>query len=248
MSAALQGKRALVTGGGRGIGAAVAIGLAKAGARVAITARSLDQLEKVAGEIRTAGGEAVPIVCDVADLDAVENMVNDAAGQLKGLDLLVNNAGGAFVRAPIAKSLPNDWRRAIDVNLLGTYACCRAAVPHMIAAGGGKIINVGSGMGHVPRGGNSAYNVAKAGVWMLTRCLALEHWADGIEVNEFVPGPVYTELTSDFFDPTGKVPPPIADSERVKTPEECVPTVLFMATQPPGGPTGQSFSLARRPI
>ena len=178
----------------------------------------------------------------------VESSIGDCVAQLGRLDILVNNAGGAFVRSSIADSQTPDWDRVIQVNLLGTYYCCRAALPHMTAVGGGKIINIGSGMGHTPRAGNSAYNTAKAGVWMLTRCLAMEAWPQGIEVNELVPGPVYTQLTQGFFPEPGTDAPPIADSERVKTPEEVVPLALLLATQPSGGPTGQSFSLARRPI
>src|SRR5947208_772683 len=98
----------------------------------------------------------------------------------------------------------------------------------------------------VERGGNSSYNVAKAGVWMFTRCLAMEVWPHGIDVNEIIPGPVATQLTAGFMPTTG--PPPFAESERVKTPEEVAPLAVFLAAQPRGGPTGQSFSLARRPI
>jgi 3-oxoacyl-[acyl-carrier protein] reductase len=105
---------------------------------------------------------------------------------------------------------------------------------------------MGSGMGHEARGGNSSYSVAKAGVWMLTRTLATEVWQHGIDVNEIVPGPVATHLTSGFLTASG--PPPFSDSERVKTPEEVAPLAVFLATQPKGGPTGQSFSLARRPL
>jgi 3-oxoacyl-[acyl-carrier protein] reductase len=103
-------------------------------------------------------------------------------------------------------------------------------------------------MGHTARAGNAAYNAAKAGLWMFTRCLAMEVWEQGIDVNELIPGPVYTRLTDGFFAPPGGAAPSLADSERVKTPDDCVPLALFLATQPPGGPTGQSFSLARRPL
>ena len=242
----ISGKAALVTGGGRGIGRAAAIALAREGANVCVTARSSDEIEKVAAEIRAQGVSALAVTCDVADDAACEQAVKACAAELGGLDVLINNAGGNFARGPVAESDPADWRLVVESNLLGTYHMARAALPHMMAAGGGKIINVGSGMGHSARANNAAYNAAKAGVWMFTRCLALEVWPHAIDVNEIVPGPVYTKLTEDFFEP-GKAPP-LAESERVKTPEECVPLILFLATHPPGGPTGQSFSLARRPI
>lgn len=196
----------MVTGGGRGIAREIALALAGQGADVCLLARSQDQIEAVAEELRGMGQHGLALACDVADYDADKFIVDDAAHHFGRLDILVNNAGG------------------------------------------GKIINVGSGMGHSARAGNSAYNVSKADLWMLTRCLAMEVWQHGIEVNELVPGPVYTDLTKDVFEPPGGAPPPIAQSERVKPPEDRVPLAMFLATHPPGGPTGQSFSLARRPL
>lgn len=244
----LSGKRILVTGGGRGIGRAIAQAFASEGAAVCVTARRADQLAQVVETIATAGGIAIALPGDVTVPDEVQTVVDAAASQLGGLDILINNAGGGFTRSPLASSSTHDWRATLEVNLLGAYYAARAVIPHLVAAGGGKIINIGSGMGHQARAGNSAYNGAKAGLWMMTRCLALELWEQGIEVNELVPGPVFTDLTADTFPPPGQGAPPLAGSERVKTPEECVPLALFLATQPPGGPTGQSFSLARRPM
>lgn len=136
----------------------------------------------------------------------------------------------------------------MELNLFGTYYVCRAAIPLMAQGGGGKIVNIGSGVGHTVRPGNTSYASSKAALRMFTRSLALEVWKQGIEVNEVIPGPVYTKLTEPFFDPGGKVPPGGIESERVKTPEECVPLILFLAAHPPGGPIGQTFSLARRPL
>ncbi len=243
----LQDQVAVVTGGGRGIGRAVALAFARQGARVAVIARTATQLDEVAQQIQAEGGEALALPCDVTDPEAVRQAMQQVVDRWGRLTLLVNNAGGALVRKKLWETEPELWRTSIEVNLLGTFHCCRWAVPHMIRSGGGKIINVGSGVGHEPRAGNSAYCSAKAGVWMLTRCLALELWEYDIEVNEVVPGPVYTELTAEIFDPTGKTPP-LAPSERVKTPDDCVELFLFLASCPPGGPTGQSFSLARRPL
>ena len=132
------------------------------------------------------------------------------------------------------------------MNLLGPYYACRAAVPRMRQAGGGKIINTGSGVGHAARPGNASYAASKAALWSLTRSLAMEVWKDGIEVNEIIPGPVDTRLAEPLFRLGGAPAATGAESERVKTPEECVPIFLFLASHPPGGPTAQSFSLARR--
>ncbi|MBI4581186.1 MAG: SDR family oxidoreductase [Planctomycetes bacterium] len=241
----LAGKVACVTGGGRGIGRAVALALAGEGADVGVTARTVAEIETVAGEIRARGRRAVAVPCDVRDPQAVARMIDSMVAALGRLDILINNAGGGAERNPVVDSDPDRWVRGIEVNLLGPYFVSRAAIPHLVRAGGGKIINIGSGLGRLPRAGSSCYCSAKAGLWMLTRCLAMEVWKDGIEVNEVAPGPVWTRLTADVFDP---VKPPLAPSERVKQPEECVPIILFLAAHPPGGPTGQSFSLARRPL
>lgn len=248
MGTQLTGKVAIVTGGGRGIGRSIALALAAEGADVCVTARSTEEIEAVAAEIAGLGPRGRALACDVGDPAAVQSMIDQTFAELGHIDILVNNAGGAFVRNPVADSDPSEWKQTLDVNLLGAYYCIRAALPHLIAADDGKVINIGSGMGHTPRAGNSAYNVAKAGLWMLTRCLALEVWEQGVSVNEVIPGPVYTRLTEGYFQPPGQAAPPVAASERVKTPEECVPLVMFLATHPPGGPTGQSFSLARRPL
>jgi 3-oxoacyl-[acyl-carrier protein] reductase len=199
----------------------------------------------VASQVRQLGRTGIAQACDVADRDAVETAVAYAAETLGRIDILVNNAGGGFERTQVASDDPDNWVLTVQVNLLGTYFCSRAVLPIMKKSGGGQIINVGSGMGHQPRAGNSSYNVSKAGVWMFTRCLAMEVWQDNIRVNELIPGPVATGLTADIFNPGQH---PSMSSEWVKLPKEVAPLALFLATQNEHGPTGQSFSLARRPI
>lgn len=242
----LKDQSVVVTGGGRGIGRAIAMAFAREGARVCVTSRTASEIQAVVEEIRSEGQVAVAVVCDVSDQKSVQEMIQSAAEELGPINILVNNAGGGQVRLPIGDEDPELWGKVIEVNLLGTYYCCRAVLPQMRQAGGGKIINIGSGMGHQPRKNNSSYNTAKAGVWMLTRCLAMEVWDDQIAVNELVPGPVHTELTADVFK-AGESHPAF-ESEWVKQPEDVVPMALFLATQPDQGPTGQSFSIARRPI
>lgn len=242
----LAGQVALITGGGRGIGRAIAIAYAEAGARVCVTARTSSEIDQVVSEIKLAGGQAFAVTCDVSDRSSVEAMLERTIGEFGRLDILLNNAGGGLERTLVGEDDPDVWQSVVEINLLGTYFCTRAALPHLKADGGGKIINVGSGMGHQPRAKNTSYNVSKAGVWMLTRCLALELWEDGVAVNELIPGPVYTELTADIF-PKDQAHPGIS-SEWVKAPEDVVPLALMLATQSSKGPTGQSFSLARRPL
>jgi len=242
----LTGQVALITGGGRGIGRAIAAAYADAGAAVCVTARTASEIEQVVAEIQDVGGQAIAVTCDVSDRASVESMIEQTVKQLGQLDILVNNAGGGLERTLVGEDDPDTWQRVVEINLLGTYFCTRAALPYLKAEGGGKIINVGSGMGHQARAKNTSYNVSKAGVWMLTRCLALELWEAGVTVNELIPGPVYTELTADVF-PKDQAHPGIS-SEWVKAPEDVVPLALMLATQSEKGPTGQSFSLARRPL
>ena len=242
----LNGQVALITGGGRGIGRAVAIAYAEAGATVCVTARTSSEIDQVVSEIEQSGGQAFAITCDVSDRSSVEAMIEQTIEKFGRLDILLNNAGGGLERTLVGEDDPDVWQSVVEINLLGTYFCTRAALPHLKADGGGKIINIGSGMGHQPRAKNTSYNVSKAGVWMLTRCLALELWEDGVTVNELIPGPVYTELTADIF-PKDQAHPGIS-SEWVKAPEDVVPLALMLATQSSKGPTGQSFSLARRPL
>jgi len=241
----LSGQSVLVTGGGRGIGRAIAVAAARAGADVCVTARSKEQIEAVAAEIRALGQTGFAAVCDVSDLASVSNMMEAALQTLGRLDILVNNAGGGLERTPVGEDDPAAWKEVIEINLLGTYYCSRQALPHLKVSRG-KIINVGSGMGHQPRATNSSYNVAKAGVWMLTRCLAMQLWEEGIAVNELIPGPVETELTRAVFQ--SDRPHPQMNSEWVKQPEDIVPLAMLMMTQPELGATGQSFSIARRPL
>ena len=242
----LTGKTALVTGGGRGIGREIALALAREGADICLAARTPSQLEAVAAEIRQLGRRAVAAQCDVTELSSVESAVDLAIAQLGRIDLLVNNAGGGEERTVVGDDDPRAWRDVIELNLIGTYYFSRSVLPHLRSSGGGAIINVGSGMGHQPRVGNSSYNAAKAGVWMLTRCMAMELAAEGIAVNELVPGPVATELTAAVFELDS--PHPTIPGEWVKAPKDVTSLALFLATQGAHGPTGQSFSLARRPL
>jgi NAD(P)-dependent dehydrogenase (short-subunit alcohol dehydrogenase family) len=247
----LSGKVAVVTGGGRGIGRAIARALAGAGANVAICARSRDEIDAVATELRGLGRKAVAHTVDVAEWEQVSAFAQRVAGELGKVDVLVNNAGGGVERnTPIAQSDPKMWWRAIEVNLQGTYYVTRAFLERL--NDGAKVVNIGSGMGHeAPRGGNSSYNVAKAGVRMFTQALAVEVWERGIQVNEVLPG-----LVANGLDPESKLAaarksgeaPRFAPSERLKHPDRVADVVLWLATRGEDGPIGQTFSLARRPL
>lgn len=240
----LTGKVAVVTGAGRGIGRAIALAYAQAGAAVCCAARTTEQVAAVVQQIEREGGRGLAVTTDVAQQEAVEALFAQTVTALGGVDIVVINAGVSLDRNGVMESDPNDWRTTIEVNLFGAYYCAKAAIPYLRAQGGGKIIMIGSGMGHRAHAGSSAYACSKAGLWMLTRILAQEVWQDKISVNELVPGPVDTTMTTDPAARQGVAF--TASSEWIKRPDDVAPLALFLATQPEIGPTGQSFSLMRR--
>jgi 3-oxoacyl-[acyl-carrier protein] reductase len=240
----LQDKVAIVTGAGRGIGRAIAVAYASAGASICCAARTLAQIEETAQIIERAGGQALAVQTDVTDLQAVERMVERTVAAFGGLDILVINAGVHSDRGHrVEESIPDKWRDTIETNLFGAYHCARAAIPHLQQRGAGKIITIGSGMGHRGGAGGSAYACSKAGLWMLTRVLAQELAAFKISVNELIPGPVETAMNSNAASRWAADDP---GGEWYKQPEDVASLALFMATQPDVGPTAQSFSLMRR--
>jgi 3-oxoacyl-[acyl-carrier protein] reductase len=240
----LAGKVALVTGAGRGIGKAIALAYAREGAAVCCAARTGAEIQATVRAIEAAGGRGLAESADVTDIADVQRMVEATVDRFGGLDLLVINAGGSGDRRSVEDSRPDAWRAALEVNLLGAYYCARAAIPALKRRGGGKIITVGSGLGHRGMAERSDYACAKAGLWMLTRVLAQELWPHRISVNELIPGPVVTDMASSQAARRQGVFG--IESEWTKTPEEVVPLALFLATQPDIGPTAQSFSLMRR--
>ena len=241
---ALSGHVAIVTGAGRGIGRAIAIAYAQAGAAVCCAARTLQEIAMTVRDIETSGGRAIAVPTDVTQLASVQQMLQTTIETFGGLDILVINAGGDYDRRHVAESYPADWRATLEVNLLGAYYCAHAAIGYLKQRGAGKIITIGSGIGHRGLPGSSAYACSKAGLWMLTRVLAQELWPFNISVNELIPGPVVTTMSApESAQNTGVS---AIQSEWVKTPDDVVPLALFLATQPVKGPTAQSFSLMRR--
>ena len=239
----LREKVAIVTGAGRGIGQAIARAYAREGAAICCAARTQDEIDSTARQIEAAGGRALAIRTDVTRPETVEHMVAIGVEHFGGLDILVLNAGINTAPGPVADSDPEAWRQTLEVNLVGAYHCARAAIPFLKERGGGKIIAIGSGMGHRSQAGSSAYACSKAGLWMLTRTLAEELWEHNISVNELIPGPVETDMSKKSRGPDSVFS---IGSEWIKTPAEVVPLALFLATQPQVGPTSQSFSLMRR--
>jgi 3-oxoacyl-[acyl-carrier protein] reductase len=200
-SDSLQGT-ALVTGGGRGIGADVARELAAAGMRVAVTARTAEQVEAVAAEI---GG--VALVGDVSRREDVERWV----AELGPVDLLVANAGIAAWEERAWELEPEEWWHVLEVNVLGVYLCCRAVIPGMIERGRGRIVITGSGAAYLPGSRNTAYAASKAAVWRFGETLAKQLEPHGIPVFVISPGLVQTEMTRGRFpDDVPWTPPELA--------------------------------------
>jgi 3-oxoacyl-[acyl-carrier protein] reductase len=241
-STPLAGQVTLVTGAGRGIGRAIALAYAGAGAHVVVASRTAAELDALVDEVDAAGGAATAVPTDVTSPDAVEQLFA-RIDEVGGLDLVMLNAGGLPGRGPVADSDVSTWNDTLALNLTAAYLCARAAIPRLRARGGGKIILVGSGVGHRGVPEFSAYACAKAGQWMLTRVLAQELQADAISVNELIPGPVVTEIGTGDFGSAGTT---TFAGEWSKTPDDVVPLALMLATQPNHGPSAQSFSLMRR--
>ena len=241
----LSGKVAVVTGAGRGIGKAIAVGYAAGGAAVCCVARTGSDLARTVADIRRGGGTATYVQADVTDYDSVVHAFSAAVSEFGGVDIVVVNAGGNLDHSrDVESGSPERWTDTVQLNLIGSYHTARAAIPHLKKRGAGKIIVTGSGLGRRGRTGESAYASAKAGLSMFIRVLALELWQHNISVNELIPGPVLTDRVAQNAREPGSV---FQDnSEWVKTPEDVVPLALFLVTQPDKGPTGQTYSLMRR--
>jgi NAD(P)-dependent dehydrogenase (short-subunit alcohol dehydrogenase family) len=229
MSSLLEGRRAIVTGAGNGIGRETAKVCAREGARVGVLDVDADAAGRTVAEI---GKAAIPLVADLTDEGQVEAAVERAVAAWGGLDTVVGCAGVQLAgRDDRADRLSLDvWRRTLDVNLTGTFNCIRAAVPHMLGAGGGRIVNVASVAGILMFKNRAPYNVSKAGIVALTKSVALELAGEGITCNAVAPGVIETPLTRDYFsDP--ELAPKIKENTplgRWGQPEDLVGPVVFL--------------------
>ena len=200
----LQGRVALVTGGGRGIGRNVAIELAGAGMKVAVSARSKGEIEETAAEV---GG--IAIQCDVSDRGQVERMVAETEEKLGPVDLLVANAGMAPDEDKAWEMEPADWWRTFEVNVLGVYLCNRAVIPGMLERGSGRIVNVASGAAYLPVSSETSYSASKAAVHRFSETLA-KQLEGRVPVFSISPGLVRTSMTDEFGDDAPWTPPELA--------------------------------------
>ena len=252
----LEGRRAFVTGGGRGIGRAIALKFAEAGADVAVAARTRAEIDAVAEEIQKTGRRSLAIPCDVGDSKEVDEAVQQTSRELGGVDVLVANAG-ALVHAPLGETTDALWDEMMRVNLNGAFYAFRAAIGGMSERGWGRLIAISSVSGKIGGPNRSAYHAAKHGVLGLVRSVALEAAAAGVTVNAICPGFVETGMVATFREGLAEQTEGGESAEeamnryrdevpmgRFLAPEEIAAMALYLASEEAGGITGQAYTIS----
>ena len=226
----LDGKVAIVTGGGRGIGRAVALALAKNGASVVVSARTTAEIEDVAQEVRELGQKALAAQADVSSETDVSDLVARTLEAFGRMDILVNNAAANLPVRHVKDLTLAEWNRVVEVNLTGPFLCCRAVLPTMMKQHSGKIINVSSIGGRRGAAGRSPYRPTKAALINFTECLAAEVKQYGIDVNCVCPGGTATQMMTDIGRAKGRTD--------LMQPEQIAEVVLFLASLESSAITG----------
>lgn len=241
----LNGKVALITGAGTGIGEAIAKTFAGAGAAVVLTGRRKDMLERVSGEISEAGGRAQIVPGDVTDEGHVRDAVGQAVRAFGKLTTLVNNAGVGAFGSPLHETDEATWQQVLAINLTGVFRVTKAAVPALVEAGGGAIVNVSSIAGQVGIPLSAAYSATKGGLDALTRCLAVDYAPQGIRCNAVSPGLVETPMAASLMnDPERKAQVLAAYLlGRPGLPMEVAKLALFLASDDAAWVTGQIYTI-----
>jgi len=245
----LEGKVALVTGSSRGIGRATALGFAQAGADVVVASRKLEDLEKVASEIRRVGRKALPVAAHVGRMEDIRRLVETAKAEFGRIDILVNNAGTSPAMATVLDAEERLWDAVMNLNLKGLYFLSQAAGRVMKEHGGGKIINVSSMDGYRPEYMVGPYSIAKAAVVMATKSMALELAPYNIRVNAIAPGPVSTRILDSHWFHLPEKEAKAQKGEFAKTvplqhiaePDEIVGAMIYLASDASSFTTGATI-------
>jgi 2-hydroxycyclohexanecarboxyl-CoA dehydrogenase len=245
----LKNKVAIVTGTSRGIGRAVALAFAREGVDLLLVGRSEADLNRVAEEVRSEGRKCLVAVADVSKEDDVKRAVDAAREEFGKIDILVNNAGWDIAK-PFLQSDPELWDKIIAINLRGPLNLHKAVLPHIIAAGGGKVINVASDAGRVGSSGESVYSACKGGLIAFSKTLAREHARDNIRINVVCPGPTDTALLRSFVG-DGEYGQKIYDGlkkaiplKRLGQPDDIAGMIAFLASDDADFMTGQVISIS----
>lgn len=239
----LHGKVALITGASRGIGRAIGLRLAKAGAAVVVSSRKMENVQAVASEIKAAGGKALALQAHVGRPDDVTALVAQAMDTFGRIDVAVNNAATNPHFGPVLTADEGQWDKILDTNVKGVFRVCKAVVPHMQSQGGGKVINMTSVAGLRPAPGMGVYSVSKAAIIALTQVLAVELGHANIQVNAIAPGVIKTRFSQLLWQ-TPRIADPILDSlplGRFGEPEDVVGLALYLASPASDYVTGTVF-------
>jgi 2-deoxy-D-gluconate 3-dehydrogenase len=239
----LTGRTALVTGASRGIGRAVAVGLAAAGADVVLSARDEALLAEVAAEVEALGRRAVVLPADVTDADACAKLAADAIGAVGHLDVLVNNAGGSSYMGPFVDLRFRGWEKTMRLNVDSIVHLSQAVGRHMLERGSGSVVNVASVAGLTATPALAAYGASKAAVISLTKTLAMEWGSSGVRVNALCPGWTKTDLNSDLWGDLALGAAMVEPTalKRWAVVQEMVGPVVFLASDASSYLTGQSL-------